>query len=109
MLEEDIAVEAEDTQDIVQVARFFSEVLNFLRKNAKDEAIACMVLTGTSAGNFWMNGMVHSRIWENGVLETAITVQRGRMFHHIAANAVKIQETVAEAKLRAVPVKGKAQ
>lgn len=109
MVEEEIPVDTEDTPEIAKVASFFAEVLNFLRNNTKNEAIFCMVLTETSSGNFWINGMVDNRIWENGVLETAITMQRGRMYHRIASNAVKIQHAVAEAKLRAVPVKGKAQ
>lgn len=97
----------EDRPYIANVAKFFHEVLNFLRENtAADEEIACLLLSDTSSGNFWINGTVTSKVWQDGMLKMATKIVDGQMYHHIAISAKLITETLQEQKLKATEVKG---
>jgi hypothetical protein len=49
---------------------FFAEIQNFLKTNAQGD-VRCVIISETSTGQFWVNGMGLSTTWMMGMLKRA--------------------------------------
>jgi hypothetical protein len=87
---------------------FFAAMGQFLKVNAIGE-VRCLLLVETGGGQFWIQGMMDSKVWVHGMLKLATTLTDAKVAHEVFASAKLMEQQIKEQDLMATEVKGKAQ
>ena len=97
-----------EEQVVDPAEQFFMAMLEFLKANAKGEP-RCLLLVETGGGQFWIQGMMDSKVWVHGMLKLATTLTDAKVAHEVFASAKLMEQAIKEQELMVTEVNGKPQ